>query len=555
MRTLLCLLLLAVSVLAQGFDTWLPENTIFYMSFEDLGRSREAYERGPLAALMSDPKMQPFLEAPKAMWRQMMDKQKDEDGTSVEELWEFMHGQAALALVSAPGDEVPQGVMLVRLGEKEGEFRGWIQRMNARDEERGESRVREEEFQGITLSLHHSLKEGEEEELPTTHFLHDGAFVMAESPAAAKEVVTRIRAEDGSRLADNETFKSVRARTGARSDLLVYVDVAAAVRITAKTDEERASLDLVGFGTVKAFALQSTLRENGLLTRAFLLAPGEKTGILKILAGENTALHPPAFLPDKASGAFCWNVDFVSMWNDVIAMMTATGTGIEQMVLMQFQMVKQQTGVDIVQDVMGSFGKQTSVFFVPRGEGDEQEGEAFVVALQVSDRDKLKTAMGTLAGLNPNMQESEYLGVTIHDAGQLAYALLENHMIYAMGADAVRAVIRRYGKNLDTVSRSEAYKQAMAHMPEQRFMTWFSNPEWDRGPTMVGRMFWQGFMMGLGQRVPMDQIQKFIPDEKILRKYRAPVAMAMSNAEDGILFAHFLGMKKPEAEGAGDGGD
>ncbi|MFQ5843620.1 MAG: hypothetical protein ACE5JG_01395, partial [Planctomycetota bacterium] len=96
---LLALFAASPAALAGTFETWLPENTVLYVSLDDLSGLRETYRTGPLGRLVAEEEVQAFLEGSLQKWSWWMEKAKGEfGGLSPEDALATLNGQVVLAV-------------------------------------------------------------------------------------------------------------------------------------------------------------------------------------------------------------------------------------------------------------------------------------------------------------------------------------------------------------------------------------------------------------------------------------------------------------------------
>jgi hypothetical protein len=163
MRTALATFLLALSSLAgEALDRLVPDTTVFYVSLENVARSRERFAESRLAALWADPAVQAFAAKAVAGWTEWNEKSRKEEGWSLEDVLGVMDGTVALAITrfEKEGNDV-QGVILAEVGangDKVKEMIGTVEKTLIEGEG---MRREEEEFRGVTIVSYRSAEEEE----------------------------------------------------------------------------------------------------------------------------------------------------------------------------------------------------------------------------------------------------------------------------------------------------------------------------------------------------------------------------------------------------------
>ncbi|MGH7161979.1 MAG: hypothetical protein ACREID_00740, partial [Planctomycetota bacterium] len=313
----------APAAAADAFEAWLPEDTLFFASLDDWAETCRRYKGGPLDLFWNDPAMQAFLERPLDRWKQWNDEARAKAGVSWDEGIALLQGQLSVAiprLVAERGGE-PDIVILCDLGENAAKVPELLKRV---EETAGKDlRRTEEEFRGVTLVTF--LKEGAGEPEPDTAYFLDGAtFAIANRPEPLRDVVARRGDPEAPSLGRSETFRKMRQRAGARVDAFAYADVQALIAALAGEigmggEKAATIIQGLGLGTVRAMSLGLELQPEGIAQSVHVLAPGKKSGALKLVDGKNAALAPPRFVPPDAVSWGAWTCDFQGLWAEARA--------------------------------------------------------------------------------------------------------------------------------------------------------------------------------------------------------------------------------------------
>jgi hypothetical protein len=208
MRTLFAALLLTAVAAAQSFDQMLPDSTIVYVSLESITRTKERYDKSPLAAFWKDEAMQAFAEKPRAKWAEWMDELRKEEGMTPSDVLDVLAGQAAFALVWGEGFKKPKVLVLADIGENADKFQELVAKAEKQLLEEGRKRD-EQEFRGVKIVTY---RQGEE--TTGTSWLLDGkTFAMSEDADALKDLLARKDRKEGT-LAARELYRPHLRRRG-----------------------------------------------------------------------------------------------------------------------------------------------------------------------------------------------------------------------------------------------------------------------------------------------------------------------------------------------------
>ncbi|MCZ6786605.1 MAG: DUF3352 domain-containing protein [Planctomycetota bacterium] len=546
----LCLLVPCVS--AQGFDELLPDSTLFYMSIEDVARTKERYKASSLSALWNDPAIQAFLEVPSKSWAKMIESSK-KHGVTLDDMADVLNGKFVFAIVA--GDDAPM-IFLADVKGNEGKLRE-ILRLNRENAEENQHRVEEEDFRGISLTRI-SKTVGDEEQEVLSYFHDDGLLAVADRAEDLRALIAR-RGEAEGTLASKEHYREVRRRLGGRGDVFLFLDMQQVKKtlIERKTFDAKdiAIYDALGLGPVQSVAMSMALAEDGLRMQMQVSHTGKKEGFLKLFAAENRRREAPRWVPEDAVevGVFAFNL--AELWDEIVKVADKVSPGAGVMMAGALEMTKGATGVDIKTDLLGALGDEISYYIklpdpaeagamFPMGAAGNVPIPRMVFSFQVKDMPRFEGALNKLLAAGGEVEEREYLGVKMR-VFQLglpivpAFALLPGEFIFALQVDDLKEVISRHGKDVKGLVDSDMYERVLAGLPAER--AWMSFT--DVAKSLSGSMFWLGLASGMGNAK--------LPTEDVLKKYLDGSASVMVNEDNAIAF-HWLVRLKPRAKGDGD---
>jgi len=582
LAALTALLLLAPRATAQSFDELLPGDTMFYVSIENTARTKQRFQACSLHELWNHEQMRAFLETPLKKWAEEKEKMKKESGFDLDEVLEVATGQVALAVqgIDVETDEPSGVVLLADVGENAAKLR----ELAAAAEKRMGDRYRrlEEDFRGVMLVVYRP-EEGaapdaadEDDEggveidaklEPKAWFVHENLFAMADDTEPLKRLLARRAAGPEGSLAERELYRRARARTGRSPDLCVWVDgpnIVDSLRRAEIIDKEDWPVaEALGLAAVRGLCLQGRLSSEGVFFDMFMPVGGEKRGLLKFWAGENDVVAPPAWVPADAIVASATHLDLNEIYKEVLRVAEAIEEGNAAMVEGAMEKMKQQLGVDLKQDVLGSLGKRFTTYMkapdpnapgamVPAGPGGGFiPMQQIVMAVSVTDQQALEGALAKLTARMPPqmMQESTYLGVKLRSFTMLqqmgmgmvpTFAVLPDQLVLAMRADDVRELIARYGKETPSLADTEKFQRAVEGMPADRMSVAF-----DDVPRSIRHGTFAGMLEAAPQAQAIFDMDRF-PSGDLLAKYLGEGASMIVNAEDGIVYRYRIRLKNVE---------
>ena len=561
MRTLLSALLLAAVAAAQSFDVLLPDSTVFYVSVENVARTKERWGKSPLAALWKHEAMQAFLEKPGAKWAEWMEEMRKEEVFAPDDVLGLLSGQAIVAGIWPEGADEPAPLVLVDIGENGEKLHEIVAKVEKKVVEEKGNRRDEEEFRGVKIISYAKPGEGAIDEVGAW-FLDGKTFAMAENREALKDVLARREHGEEGTLASRELYQRTRGRLGARAgDFFLYVDAPNLLKGLQESEvvgeQEMHILGAIGVAAIEALGLEFSIEPNGLVTRMFLGVKGPKTGILKLLDGANSPLMPPRYAPADALTGGAWTLDLAAIWEEARKVADRFQPGMSGQLDAGVAMLKAQTGVDVPADVIASLG--TEIAFHTSDAHAEAEATAdegsfaigtsrLAVTIQLKDRERFEAALDKLLGaFAPDIATQDYLGVKLRTMPtpmgmQPAFAVLPDRVLFALSVDDAKDVIARYGKEAKGLLDREDVTKALALLPGQRFMVAADDvpKSLAAASSSLGTAMSLVEMSGEGNDFTESIDFSLFPSAEILAKYVGMNVSCFVNEEDGISYLSVL---------------
>lgn len=558
-RPILALLLLAAAARGQSFDELLPDSTVFYLSIENLSRTRERFGKSPLNALWEHEETQAFAAVAKTRWEAWNEEARKEDGFSPAEVFRTVAGQVVLAMsriVVKEDDLEPSLLVLADIGDKADEVRRMAAAAERAAEEKG-ARFRrdEEDFRGVTL-VHYRRASGEEDGGPSCWFLAGSLFGAADDPEDLKAVLARRGAGPQGSLAGIPAYARIRQRLGGRADLVAYGNGPAFFDLVAKQMQPGTApaLGALGVNGIEGVGVQVTLQPDSVTLSAFLATTGKKEGVLKLLDGANSGALPPRFVPADATSAATFTLSLPELWAEARRTADRIQPGMAAMMDASMEQLKGQTGVDLRTDVFDALGTQVVYYQrLPDKPGEAAPGPfgpaaglpAFVLAWSVKDKARLEGALQVLyAQAGPMLQEGEFLGTKYRVLNlpmlpvQPALTVLPDQLVVALSLDDLKDVLTRYGKDVKGLVDQPEFRRAIEHLPPQRFSLGFT-----REARALRQGFLAGFLSGLDEAGGHLFDRERMPSQETLERYLDVAGTAMVNEEAGVFYTYRLNLK------------
>jgi hypothetical protein len=574
MRTALGVALLAVLVapaLGSGFDEWLPESTIAYVSVENVQSLGQRIRECPLNALWTEESVQDFLALPRQKWGEMLNEMAEQmGGARPDELVKMAQGQVVLAMTGIreldESRKRPGVIALVDVGDNGEKLQEWLSRLEGSEKFEEKWRRVEDEFRGVRIVTYVSKEEGSDDEMDPgqpSWFVRGSVFGLSNDIEAVKDVLVRSEAEDAAGLADSETYRTVRRRTGGNADVAFFVSFEEIWEVLGKYVEDEKVMPILGslgLTGMRAMGGRMTLGGESMTQQFFIYSPGEKSGVMRLMAGKNSALVPPKFVPADVASAMTMAFDVQEIWAEARRVMDKIKPGMTKEMDEGLASVKEQLGVDIQADIIGSLGGTMTYYQIAPEEMPEEadpmagigQMNRIVFALELANAAKLEEALDTLLQVAPMPVETqEYMGVTLRtvNAGffEMGFGIVAGHLVLATNVEDLRAVVQTQGKEGAGLAGSEDFRRAMTSLPEARSMVSYSDPR--RAMAMMSQML-QGpigqMMMGGNPEMAEWFDFSLFPEAEVFTKYMDVGGAVMRTEEEGILIQGISRMKSPK---------
>jgi prepilin-type processing-associated H-X9-DG protein len=354
--------LCASDVYAQsGFEQCLPAETIAYVSANDLASYRKSLEKTALYDIGQEPSVKRMI----GYIRELVEeKVQQELGTTTEGLGEIFHGQVIVALAELDldaekfdaifaADIVPAKVPRLKelLAAIEVKLRGSMPL----------GQPETVTHKGSEIAVY------KVEDLTICHCLPTGRFVLTIGSSAVQTMQTfldnLVRPPRAS-LARNAEFQRVFGKIGRGSHSFSYFNVDAFFdRMTATDDGEEAAkmIDTLGLASLKAAGVSSTIVGKGFKDVAYVHAPGERRGIMKLMTARTDIQNMLPYFPEDVAALYALSIDFPGLWQEFQRIMREIDPDEAEEVAKGIAEFEQQVELSVEKDIVGMFDGRIAI--------------------------------------------------------------------------------------------------------------------------------------------------------------------------------------------------
>lgn len=230
-------------------------------------------------------------------------------------------------------------------------------------------------------------------------------------------------------------------------------------------------LDALGVSGMKSFGWYGYLTDEGVkISNALLYAPGEKTGILKLLSESPVEQTIPTYYPQSTALYESVRITPTKLLDSIIEIGSKINPAFPMIIDMSLASVKQQHGFDIREQLLNAFGDEISFSMIFEGEPQDisnvdpnmapmvmsfQMAKALLISAELKDGELIKNSIKSLQAIaatkNPMMAssyEEEYKGVKINILGMNmpgfpvpCYIIIQNKLFFALNVDTIKLMI------------------------------------------------------------------------------------------------------------------
>jgi hypothetical protein len=395
----------APPVSGPAFEALLPEGTLVYVAVEGAGRMREELSKTAVAAIAREPEVKAFLERPLKAVGLAIGQAEEELGVKWDDALKAFGGRVALALTRlelAAGSPDAAGVLMADVTDAPA-ARQIVEALAARlvRESAGDLKRTDSQSGGFRLV---SLREETPGGVEIVLALSDDLLLAGASPApngAVQEVIAARARPPMRSLATAYEYSLVSGKLGKGRLCTWFADsgaildkVLAAARREDPAGEATARrvLDALGLLGVKSAGFSMSVDAPGLTQRMFIRAPAPRKGLPALIgdrAVESRAIRVAG--PSAASFAAA-RVNLSSLYDLALTTLRAGSPETASQVTGFFAQLRQQTGVDLENDLLRGFGDEIVAVADSSGLAGPEAAQAGAVAISLKDPAKFAPA-------------------------------------------------------------------------------------------------------------------------------------------------------------------
>jgi hypothetical protein len=573
-----------------AIEKYLPDNTLFLISFPDVSLMRERFKTTNLYALWNDEEVQfalkPFMDMLKTgTVKEGIDKAKNEfkeaTGLGIEEAMDLLHCQVAVAVidVSLINLGMPDVVFSIDAGKYKDKMLSVIKHIQKKEKEKNPTlKEAAYNFKGIEVTSFGAIGS-------QMHYAFlDTLLVVTWHKERVEKIITGYLEKPVNGLSSDALFSKVHDKiNGGNDDLFVYLNIKEIVKrynglIPGEVRNIMDALGLYGVDAVggsMAFLPPSgcgagtggMIKEN-----VFVATSGVPKGLAKILSLSPKTDNLSKYVPADAVSCSRINIDLKETWKELINICKSVPQISDKVDGFLAEWDK-KAGFSVSEDLLVSFGNEmVSYGIFPEGGGLLPDG---VFIAELKDKNKFEKCVNTLAvNMNGSAEEITFRGVKINylrfeplkppfgnrhggmfaelnamqGANQVFIYFIKDNLLFASGSmHPVKRAIMRMEQKFSGIDKNEAFSYLVKNInPASRAVMYvdaakFVKPYYN-SIFSVGQHFQEIFKKLAGKKWPeFIDLNKF-PTGDAIAQYLGQVIIACSGDKDGIEIEVYSGV-------------
>lgn len=463
----------------------LPPEAQAYVRISNTTNFWSQFKKSSVGRLWADRQFQDFIGHPDAeTWKEMVFKDKSgTEGELIMEQLKMLGGEFILAL--DPGSEEPCIVAAMA----EADFRRSLdmdEKLKAMSKEPFE--ILKHGFQGVEI-VQHIENAGSPDASSTWQADVGGTFMLGPSREWVEQCIVRLGKETVKEPAGNPVLNL----NLPLATLLRQAFEASPEKGSNLPYEQQALLEALGLLGIEHLSARMELQDDQLVIDTTLQADGFGKGLLTLVDTRPSDLPSAAFIPQAPASFETGRLNLLALWREIPRMVEAVMPAAKPQLDLLLAMIRQQTGIDLEQDLLAHLDTQYFAFSTI-----EAERDVSVFALGLRDGRAFRQGFDT-AQSAPTLQPQiaamldvqEFLGHTLYLTRSenpdevAAFAVLDDYLVYG-DPDGIRQALRTtYGEATAPYVPGELVQGLRRFAPSGAFA--FSAVDWKKNMVVLIR--------------------------------------------------------------------
>jgi len=536
----------------SGFEQCLPAETLAYVSANDLSSYRKSFEKTALYDIGQEPSVRRTIEHIKEL---IEEKVQQELGTTTEGLCEIFHGQVILALTELDLDAEKLDLIFAAdiVPTKVPKLRELLSAIEVRL--RGSMPLEQPKtltYKGSEIAVY------KVEDLAICCSFPAGRFVLTIGNSARQTIETfldnMVRAPRTS-LARNEDFQRVFGKIGRGSHSFSYFNVEKLFGCMTGTDdgEEAAKvIDAFGLASLKAVGTSSTIVGKGFKDLTYIHAPGERRGIMKLLAERRDIQDMLPYFPEDITALHAFSIDFPALWREFQRIMREIDPENAEKAAEDIAEFEQRVELSVEKDIVGMFDGRIAIGTA----GAPLPFPQILIAAKLRRGAQPERVIGKLlAAAEQQPSETEYEGhrifTIVMPGAPIApsYTVHEDCLLVGVSPPVLKSALSRLSTRSRSAADAPKVKEALGQLPKPGEAFSYADVAVGFTATYLSLM---PFLQAQQQNIPINLAE--LPPAEDISKHLFPTASSTTVDSEGITTTSYGPFTGASLLGAGPSG-
>lgn len=239
---------------------------------------------------------------------------------------------------------------------------------------------------------------------------------------------------------------------------------------------------MLGLNKFNSLSFSMGLKNELFETFFYISCPGPKQGILKLFDVKMGKLAPSNSVPSSVLSYFTCYYSLMELYHESLRILGEIDQSALAAVEDGLQQFKQETQLDVEQDILASFGERFSMVVYSTLSKDLPEMVLIMELANLEKFNRAKDLLFQLIALGSNLNQEDYLGKTIWSLSEeilpqlsLSYMIDGNDFCFGFTKEALKKYIRGLKDQSAPLNESTSYQKLQPYHLPKAGMLMFSN--------------------------------------------------------------------------------
>ena len=314
---------------------------------------------------------------------------QEEVGLSLDDLFDVLAGPMSLAVYMKESfSDTPHMVIAAKVkpGDKTSAvFRRMREKMVEQWEEK-EARVKRDDYLGTEVWQSMSSEDDPNFESDVVCH-HEDIVLIANSRPHVEKTLQALLGQQVPSISSAANFASSMRRLGTARDLVFYLDCKQLIDMGAQSDEDmKPVFDALGIGGLRSLWAGAGVTDEGFDVSVQIEAPGDRKGLMTVLAPGPVDVTLPASIPSNALSASVVHLDLKAILGEADSVMKLL-TGEEEATMDDMlAQLSEEFGVDLKKDIIEAMLPPMTMYQLPQDEDATEVTDNSVMMMRSTGR-------------------------------------------------------------------------------------------------------------------------------------------------------------------------